>query len=88
MQMEFCNSTFTQKSSLKTHIASVHEEKKPFKCELCNYMCSRKSFLKTHSASVHEEKNVSSTKSELNRHFASAHKELSNFEKFKFSCIH
>ena len=39
---------------LKTHVSSVHEVEKPFKCDMCDYCCSRKSSLKRHIASVHD----------------------------------
>ena len=42
--------------SLNTHVASVHEENKPFKCEICDYSC--KASLKTHVDSVHKGKNL------------------------------
>ena len=35
---------------------SVHEEKKPFKCDICDYRCSQKSNMNKHVASVHEGK--------------------------------
>ena len=41
---------------MKTHVAMVHEKKKPFKCDICYYSCSLKSTMKIHVASVHEEK--------------------------------
>ena len=42
--------------SLNTHVASVHEENKPFKCEICDYSC--KASLETHVDSVHKRKNL------------------------------
>ena len=44
----------SRKSTMKTHVSMVHEEKKPFKCDICDYRCSQKSTIKTHVASVHE----------------------------------
>ena len=41
---------------MKTHIESVHEKKKPFKCDICDYSFSQKSDLKKHHESVHEGK--------------------------------
>ena len=38
------------------HVASVHEGKKPFKCDVCGYRLSQKGSLKRHVASVHEGK--------------------------------
>jgi KRAB domain-containing zinc finger protein len=37
------------------HVASVHEEEKPIKCDICDYRFSQKSQMKRHVASVHEE---------------------------------
>ena len=42
------------KSYLKSHVESVHENRKPHKCTVCNYSCSQKSTLKMHVVSVHE----------------------------------
>ena len=44
------------KEQLEKHFASVHEGKKPFKCEVCDYRSSQKGGLKKHVALVHEEK--------------------------------
>ena len=39
-----CQAFFSQNRTLKAHIASVHESKKPFKCSACDYIykCSQK----------------------------------------------
>ena len=42
------------KSNFKTHIASVHEGKKPFKCHVCDAKFSNKPNMKRHVAYVHE----------------------------------
>ena len=55
-ECQICLAMFSQSSSLKEHIASVHEGKKPFKCSICDYSCSRGSHLTMHIASVHEGK--------------------------------
>ena len=44
------------------HIASVHEGKKPFKCEICDDQFELKHELNEHIASVHEEENQSAHK--------------------------
>ena len=48
--------TFSQNSNMKSHVASFHEGKKPFKCDICDHSFSQKRDLNTHVASVHEEK--------------------------------
>ena len=40
------------KGNLNVYIASVHERKKPFKCEFCNNTYSRKNSLNQHIASI------------------------------------
>ena len=47
------------KYDLNLHIASVHEGKKPFKCEICDDQFELKHELNEHIASVHEEENQS-----------------------------
>ena len=44
------------KGNLKSHVDSVHEGKKPFKCENCDYSCAEKGDLQKHITSVHEGK--------------------------------
>ena len=36
MECKICEAVFRQKGALKTHIASVHDSKKPFKCKICD----------------------------------------------------
>ena len=45
---EICNKTFTVKSTMKKHAASVHEKKKPFTCDICEYSCSCIAYLTVH----------------------------------------
>ena len=59
------------KYDLNLHIASVHEGKKPFKCEICDDQFELKHELNEHIASVHEEE------------IQSAH---NDFEQFLKSC--
>ena len=51
-----CDYSCKRKGSMKVHVSSVHEEKKPFKCEICHHTCSQKGHLKKHVDSVHEGK--------------------------------
>ena len=37
---------------MKQHVLSVHEGKKPFKCDICDYSCSQKGHMKTHVATA------------------------------------
>ena len=39
---------------MKRHVASVHEEKKTFKCDICDFSCAERNVLKVHVVSVHE----------------------------------
>ena len=41
---------------MNNHVASVHDNKKPFKCEICDYRCSQKGDLSKHFTAVHEKK--------------------------------
>ena len=54
-----CEVYFGLKYDLNLHIASVHEGKKPFKCEICDDQFELKHELNEHIASVHEEENQS-----------------------------
>ena len=38
----------------RLHVVSVHEGKKPFRCNICDYSCSQKSNMKSHVTYVHE----------------------------------
>ena len=50
-----CNKRVSSKY-LRTHIASVHEGKKPFKCSRCNYGFASNGDLNRHISAVHEGK--------------------------------
>ena len=56
LQCEICNRNFKTKQNLNSHIASVHEKKKPYQCEICDKAFTEKSKMKLHAASVHEKK--------------------------------
>ena len=69
---------------MKLHVASVHEEKKPFICGICDYSCSKKTWICRHVAHVHEgEKPFKceicdycfSEKQQMKQHIARKHKE-------------
>ena len=72
----------TTKSKFKQHVASIHEGKKPFKCDICDHSCSHKGNMKTHVASVHKVKKSfkcdicgysCSQKGNMNSHVADVH---------------
>ena len=72
------------KGWLKKNIVSVHEGKKPFKCDICDYRCSQKVNMNRHVASVHEEKKpfkceicdaTFTQKSSLKTHMTNIHQE-------------
>ena len=54
LQCETCNYFFKTKETLKRHITSVHEGKKPFKCDICTRNFARNAHLLLHVASIHE----------------------------------
>ena len=49
-----CDKSFSQKGSMSTHMASIHEGKKVFKCKVCEKTFSQKSIMIRHMSSVHE----------------------------------
>ena len=53
---KICSATFSQKGNVNTHVATVHEVNKPFKCNICECCFGNISDLNRHIASVHEEK--------------------------------
>ena len=48
-----CEQTFSQKSNLKRHIATIHETKREFSCDVCGKDFSSNSNLKIHIQEVH-----------------------------------
>ena len=40
-----CQLSFTKTSKLKHHIETVHENKKPFKCDVCEHPFARNPFV-------------------------------------------
>ena len=52
-----CDYGCSLKRTLRQHIASVHEGKKPHKCSICDYSFSEKGNMIKHIESVHEERN-------------------------------
>ena len=73
----------------KKLIASVHEGKKPFKCEICDFRCNQKAKMTQHVLSVHQKKRLFkcnfcdymfSRNSHLNKHIESVHEKNNPFE--------
>ena len=50
---EICNKTFSYKSTIKEHKATVHDGQKPYNCEFCEKKFSSKSNFKKHVVMVH-----------------------------------
>ena len=68
--------------NFEENIRSVHDERKPFKCEICDAYFENKANLKKHAKSVHEAKktfkcpvcvSTLTQKGSLNRHIATVH---------------
>ncbi len=53
---EVCQEKFTNRKSLKHHIASVHRNRTIHKCEYCTYQCLDRRCLKVHASTVHPRK--------------------------------
>ena len=34
---EICGKSFSRQANLILHMASIHDEKRPFKCDICDY---------------------------------------------------
>ena len=82
-----CQAIFQKKSSLATHIATVHEGKKAFKCSICDFNCLLKGAMTSHIASVHEKRKLfkcsicdykCSLKGNLTRYIESVHEDNNN----------
>ena len=54
-------------NDMNKHVESVHERKKPSKCNTCDFTFSQKGHMKSHVASVHEEKKPYKTTNVLKR---------------------
>ena len=49
-----CGKGFVDKGHLKSHIKSVHEGIKPFKCPHCERRCAKKSNIVVHAKNAHQ----------------------------------
>ena len=54
-QCNICESRFSQKSNLNTHVRSVHEKISSFKCIICETSFTAKASLNSHLRSVHDQ---------------------------------
>ena len=81
IECQICQALFSRKY-MATHIATIHGEKKSFRCSVCEYTSSHKSGRTYHIASVHEGKKpykcskcdyYCSVKGSLTKHIASIH---------------
>ena len=49
-----CNFKCTSKNDLNRHVSSVHERKKPLKCELCEKSFAVIPYMRNHVARIHK----------------------------------
>lgn len=79
---DICSKRFSQETSLTSHVASVHEGKKPiFQCDQCSKKFARKNGLSQHMNVTHNGETVKcefcnkelSSKSYLTYHIAAVH---------------
>ena len=52
--VKFVTSNVLQKGTLNRHVSSVHERKKPFKCELCEKSFAVIPYMRNHFARIHK----------------------------------
>ena len=50
---DICGSKFTRKESLKKHILTIHEGKKPYECSACNYKSAQRGAVDLHIINIH-----------------------------------
>ena len=72
-----------------SHIASVHERKKPYQCTNCNQSYAKKDNLKVHVAAIHEGKKLNkcpdceasfAQRTQMLNHINSVHEGIKSFE--------
>ena len=51
-----CNAIFGRNWSLKTHVETIHEGMKQFKCDICNAEFTSKQGMEEHVTTIHEGK--------------------------------
>ena len=87
---DICDYFFITKQSLKGHIGSVHEGKKPFNCKICKANFTQKGALNIHVARIHEGKKPFECKicdtSFAIRHDLKVHVDMVHEEKKPFKC--
>ena len=49
-----CNKSFTRKTSLNSHIMTVHEKQRPYECDVCLKKLASPSSLNRHKKVKHE----------------------------------
>ena len=88
-QCPHCESLFTRKDNLISHIASVHERKKPYQCTDCNQSYAKKDNLKVHVAAIHEGKKLNkcpdceasfAQRTQMLNHINSVHEGIKSFK--------
>src|SRR5436190_6774549 len=51
-----CNKSLTRKSSIKSHILTVHEKQRPYECNICSKKLSTLCSLNRHTKNKHDNK--------------------------------
>lgn len=86
---EGCMSSFKQLTDLKTHMACIHSDLRPFSCEICGQTFKIKNSLRAHRRNMHTKKNMVRctecdklllTVSALNDHISVYHRGERNFK--------
>ena len=61
-QCDICEKSFTMKSDLRRHVATVHNKERPFQCPQCSKTFGQSGSLKTHVSVVHNKESFQCSK--------------------------
>ena len=71
-ECQFCDKILNTNNSLNTHIKSVHEGTKNFRCETCHVSFKAQDGLKYHISSIHNAQKFKCDVGNCNREFTSS----------------